>query len=139
MKLFLDTNVWIDLLAEHQPHYFPAATLFTFAEEGKCRIVVSSLSMVNSQFVCCERGKMPLSLWKLKVKSLSDLFEVCAIDSSDIYDSIQSDWTDYEDGVQYFAAKKSDCDVIVTRNPRDFIFSDMEVLTPDEAILKLNS
>lgn len=82
---------------------------------------------------------MPLSLWKLKVKSLSDLFEVCAIDSSDIYDSIQSDWTDYEDGVQYFAAKKSDCDVIVTRNPRDFIFSDMEVLTPDEAILKLNS
>lgn len=134
MKLFLDTNVLIDFMSERLPHYIEAATLFSFAIEQKCTIVVSALSMVTSNYICCERGKMPLSDWKMKVSTMKKFIEVCSVDSNDIFSSCDSDWCDYEDSVQFQVAKKSDCDAIVTRNTCDFSNSDISVLTPDEVI-----
>lgn len=134
MNIFLDTNVWIDFLAERHPHYISAAALFTLADEGLCRFVVSSLTMVNAHYVCCERGNMPLALWKQKVASLSDLVMVGSVGAEEIADASNSDWSDYEDSVQYFAAKRSGCQLIVTRNVKDFQRSDIRVLTPDQAI-----
>lgn len=135
MKLFLDTNVlMIDFMSERLPYYMEAATLFIFAIEQKCTIVVSSLSMVTSNYICCERGKMPLSDWKRKANAMKKFIEVCSVDSNDIFSSCDSDWFDYEDNVQFQVAKKSACDVIVTRNTDDFLDSDISVLTPDEVI-----
>lgn len=134
MKLFLDTNVLIDFMSERPPYYIGAATLFTFALEKKCTIVVSSLSMVTSNYICCEKGKMPLSDWKMKVNTMKKFIEVSSVDSNDIYSSCDYNWSDYEDSVQFHVAKKSACDVIVTRNTSDFSNSDVSVLTPDEVI-----
>ena len=134
MKLFLDANILIEFMSERLPHYLEAATIFTLAVEHKCTIAVSSLSMVTSNYICCDRCNMPLSDWKKKVNIMKSFVEVCPVDSEDIFFSCDSDWSDYEDNVQYEVAKRYACDVIVTRNPRDFIKSDIPVLTPDEVI-----
>ena len=39
---------------------------------------------------------------------------------------------DFEDALQYFCAMSNQCDVIVTRNKKDFQFSSIDVLTPEE-------
>ena len=134
MKIFLDANVLIDFMSERLPHYLEGATIFTLAVERKCSIAVSSLSMVTSNYICCDRCNMPLSDWKKKVNIMKSFVEVCPVDPEDIFLSCNSDWSDYEDNVQYEVAKRYSCDVIVTRNPRDFIKSDIPVLTPGEAI-----
>ena len=134
MKLFLDANVLIDFMSERLPHYLEAATIFTLAVEHKCTIAVSSLSMVTSNYICCERCNMPLADWKKKANIMKSFVEVCSVDSEDIFFSCDSDGRDYEDNVQYEVAKRYVCDVIVTRNPQDFAQSDIPVLTPDEVI-----
>ena len=134
MKLFLDANVLIDFMSAPLPHYLEAATIFTLAVEHKCTIAVSSLSMVTSNYICCERCNMPLADWKKKANIMKSFVEVCSVDSEDIFFSCDSDWRDYEDNVQYEVAKRYVCDVIVTRNPQDFAQSDIPVLTPDEVI-----
>ena len=134
MKLFLDANVLIDFMSERLPHYLEAATIFTLAVEHKCTIAVSSLSMVTSNYICCERCNMPLADWKKKANIMKSFVEVCSVDSEDIFFSCDSDWRDYEDNVQYEVAKRYVCDVIVTRNPQDFAQSDITVLPPDEVI-----
>ena len=134
MKLFLDANVLIDFMSERLPHYLEAATIFTLAVEHKCTIAVTSLSMVTSNYICCERCNMPLADWKKKANIMKSFVEVCSVDSEDIFFSCNSDWRDYEDNVQYEVAKRHVCDVIVTRNPQDFAQSDIPVLTPDEVI-----
>ena len=139
MKLFLDTNVLIDFMSERLPHYLEAATLFTLAVERKCTIAVSSLSMVTSNYICCDRGKMPLTDWKKKANTMKSFIEVCSVDSEDIFLSCGFDWSDYEDTVQYEVAKRHACDVIVTRNPRDFMKYDIPVLTPDEVIENIDN
>ena len=39
---------------------------------------------------------------------------------------------DFEDALQYFAAKQANADYIITRNKKDFGFSDIPVLEPGE-------
>ena len=64
---------------------------------------------------------------------------LCSVDSEDIFLFCGFDWSDYEDTVQYEVAKRHACDVIVTRNPRDFLKSDILVLTPDEVIENIDN
>ena len=50
MKLFLDTNILLDLLLEREG-YERCARLFQLQEEGKCTLAVSILTMVNVAYV----------------------------------------------------------------------------------------
>lgn len=137
MKIFLDTNVWIDFLGERHPFYQAAASLLSLADEGRCRLVVSSLTMVNANFVCFERGHMPLELWRRKVNALADLVEICNVSTEAVRKANVSEWKDYEDCVQYHAAKEAGCDIIVTRNCNDFALSDIEVCLPEQVLAQL--
>lgn len=40
-----------------------------------------------------------------------------------------------EDAVQYYAALQAKADYIISRNKKDFSFSEIEVLTPHEFLL----
>jgi predicted nucleic acid-binding protein len=41
---------------------------------------------------------------------------------------------DFEDGIEYYVAEKSKCDVIVTEDLDDFYFSNIEVLNSNSFI-----
>jgi len=43
---------------------------------------------------------------------------------------------DFEDGLEYYAAINSSCNVIVTENKKDFYFSEIEILNAEEFVLK---
>lgn len=76
---------------------------------------------------------MPHDVYKKKLDFLKTYVEIVSVDSSDIYNSLDSNWNDFEDGVQYFSAIKSNADCIVTRNAKDFGLSDIEVVTSVDA------
>lgn len=50
-RLFVDTNVMLDLLAHREPFYDSALRLFSLAYQGKCEIVVASLSYATCAYV----------------------------------------------------------------------------------------
>ena len=133
MKLFLDTNVLIDFILERPLFYQPAAMIVSLAAERKIDICVSALSVVTANFICIERCKMPLDVYRRKVDFLRNFIEVCSVDSSDINSSYEANWKDFEDGVQYFSARRSGVDYLVTRNVKDFEENDLKVITVDEA------
>ena len=129
MKLFLDTNVLIDFILERQPFYQAAAMIISYAEENKVQICVSSLSLVTTNFICIERCKMPIEIFRNKINFLRDFMEICSVDNTDIYDSL---WKDFEERVQYYSAKRTNADYIVTRNKKDFEENDIKAITLDE-------
>ncbi len=51
MKLFLGTNVLIDLIGKREPFFKEIAIIASFAENKKIRLVSSSLSFVNTVYV----------------------------------------------------------------------------------------
>lgn len=92
MKLFLDTNVLIDFILERPKFYLPAASIISYAVEGKVRICASSMSIVTTNFICVERCKMPLENYRKKMNFLRDFLQICSVDQSDVYQSYDNDW-----------------------------------------------
>lgn len=133
MKLFLDTNVLIDFILERPLFYQPAAMVISYAAERKIEVCVSALSVVTANFICVDRCKMPLDVYRRKMDFLRKVIEICSIDSSDINSSYDAKWKDFEDGVQYFSATRVKVDYLVTRNVKDFEESDTKVISTDQA------
>lgn len=130
MNLFLDTNVIIDFILVRDKFYVPAATLITDGFKELVDITVSSLTMVNARYICVHQQKLPKRDFDKNFDFLRKFMNISPIDSSDIYSSYDSGWDDFEDGVQYFSAKRAGCDYIVTRNEGDFALSDIPVVNP---------
>lgn len=139
MKLFLDTNVLIDFILQRGEYYDASASIVSYAQENKVEIVVSSLTIVNSRYICVERQKQPLEQYNAKYDFLINFMQVCSVDGSDTSNSYKSKWKDYEDGVQYFSAKRYGADYIVTRNKKDFDCDNSFLITPEEACELLES
>ena len=129
-KLFLDTNIVIDLLGEREPFYESAAKITSLADIGKVQIIVSALTYSTAYYL--------LSRYESNeaVKEKMRKFKVIA-ETSDLTDKIidkglTSKFSDYEDSLQYYCAVQAECNLIITRNGKDFKESEIPVLTAVE-------
>lgn len=130
MKLFLDTNVMLDLLGERDPFYISAAKIATLADKRSVQIIVSALSYATiSYFLIKYDG---LEKTKDKLRKFKVISEICELDDVIIEKGLNSDFSDFEDSLQYFSALRTDCDIIITRNGKDFKKSEIPVMSPDE-------
>ena len=50
-KIFVDTNVMVDLLAHREPFYESAKRLFSLADTDKCTIVIAALSFSTTAYL----------------------------------------------------------------------------------------
>jgi predicted nucleic acid-binding protein len=126
-KLLADTNIIIDLLAKRAEFYEPAAQLFSLADQKKVELYVCSVSIANAHYILnrqLNESKVREVLRKLKV-----LVNVISLDSKVLDLALNSDFKDFEDAIQYYAAMESDIDIIITRNLKDFKKSDIPVMT----------
>ena len=135
MKIFWDTNVLVDLLLVRRPFYESASTLLSLAEENNWDVIVSSLSIMNAYYICCERAKMSREMWEHKIIGFSSLASICCLDSDIILNSCSTGWGDFEDCVQHNCAILNQCEYIITRNTKDFRLSSIPVMEPDDFII----
>ena len=134
-RLFFDTNVVLDLLGEREPFYDSAAKITTLADKGEIELIVSALTYSTVYYLLSRFEDKEL------VKEKIRKFKVVA-GTSDLTDKIvdkglSSKFSDFEDSLQYYCAIKMDCNILVTRNGKDFKESEIPVLSPDEYLNSL--
>ncbi len=128
-KLFIDTNIIIDLLAKREPFYDEAAMLFTLADKRKVSLSVSALTFANTNYILLQSKKPEEA--KLILRKLKLLVQVLPLDEKIVGLSLNdNDFKDYEDALQYFTALENGVDVIITRNLKDFQKARLPVMTP---------
>jgi len=132
-RLFWDTNIMLDLFGERFPFYDPAAKIATLAEENKLSIVVSSLSYATVNYVLSKYESVERV--KDKLRKFRIISNISALDEENIDKALNSDFKDFEDALQYFCALKSKCDVLITRNGKDFKTAIIPIMTAEEYIL----
>ena len=135
-RLFLDTNIVIDLLGERVSFYDAAAKIATLADKGKIKIYVSALSYSTVFYVLSkfETG----SNIKEKLRKFKVVAETCDLSDKIINKGLTSNFPYLEDALQYHSAIKMDCTVIITRNEHDFKESEIPVMSPGEYLNILN-
>src|SRR6476469_6190764 len=129
-RLFLDTNMILDLLAQRDPFYLSIAKLATLADQKKLTLVASPLSFTTIDYVL--RKFESAELVSNKLRRFKIICEIGLIDEETIEKALNADFKDFEDAVQYFCALKADCAVIITRNSKDFKNSTLPIMTAEE-------
>ena len=125
--LFIDTNVLIDVLLERDD-YKSAARVLALSGQPGFVLSVSVLTMANVVYVLRKvlRGD---SLYD-RLNELSSIFRVQPVTSADYAAAVALRARDFEDSLQCFCARTACCDVIISRNVKDFTFSELPVLSP---------
>ena len=134
-KLFLDTNVVIDLLGERDPFYESAAKIATLADKGKIQIYISALTYSTVYYLLSRFEKDEVV--REKIRKFKVIAETSDLTDKIIDKGLASKFSDFEDSLQYYCALKVDCNLIITRNGKDFKESDIPVLTPYEYLKSL--
>lgn len=129
-KVFVDTDIALDLLSERNPHYLPAAELFSLADRKKIRIYVSPITFANLNYLLTRQySSLKARKELLKFKTL---VTVLANDDKTIELALASDFKDFEDGIQYFTAIENDMKILLTRNLKDYKAADIPVMTAEQ-------
>jgi predicted nucleic acid-binding protein len=134
-KLFLDTNIILDLLGEREPFYIPSAQLATLADQKKIKLIASPISFATVNYFLTKSEGM--SNAKEKLRKFKILCDIAAITESIVEKALHSEFNDFEDALQYFCALDSKCDIIITRNQKDFKHALLPVMSAEEYIKSL--
>ena len=134
MKLFLDTNVVVDSVKFREPYVRAIVPIFQMGQVGIHQLVISDLTFANVAYLT----KKGLSLfeWYNLLCELRSNVQIVPIGETSVNAALKLRSKDFEDALQYFSAKEADVDCIITRNKKDFNFSDIPVLDPIEFIAK---
>ena len=137
-KVFLDTNIIIDLIADRKPFSKYAIEIFRLSEEKKIEAFTSSHSIATTHYLLKKY---------LDEKSLREvLFNLLAfvtiipVDVDIIKKGLRSSHKDFEDSIQILCASSiENMDCIITRDLKHFKQSEIQVFSPDDFVLKYNS
>ena len=117
-KVFLDTNIVIDFLGEREGFYDAAAKVMTLADQKKITTYVSPTSISTIFYLLSkfENAKIALE----KIRKFKVLSSISIMDDDSVEKAMNSDFKDFEYALQYYSAIASKCDLIITRNEKDF-------------------
>lgn len=131
-KVFVDTDVCLDLLSGRKPFNKTAEIFFSLADNRKVKIYVSSLSFSNIDYVL--RSQYSSTHSRQLIGKFKTLVHVLSVDSKTIDLAIASDFNDFEDAIQYSCALENNLTTIITRNVKDYKKATIAILTPEAFI-----
>lgn len=128
-RIFIDTNIVLDLLEKREEFYEGAQELFTLGDQSEVKLFVSALTIANVHYLLFKHLRMEArkAISKFKV-----LVEVLPIDDKVLELSLASDFSDFEDAIQYYTAIEHGMEIIISRNKKDFKNIKLPVLTAKE-------
>jgi len=132
-KVFLDTNIIVDLIADRKPFSKYAIQIFQKAEANEIQLFTSSHSIATTHYLM----KKYIEEKELRdvLYNLLDYLTIIAVDVDILKKGLRSNHKDFEDSIQILCASSVEkMDYIVTRNTKDFKGSEIPAYNPDEII-----
>lgn len=129
-KVFVDTDIILDLLSNREPFYIYSAKLFSAADNNKIKLYVSSLSFANLNYILSKQYSTAQA--RKKLLKFKTLVTVLSVTDKVIELALSSDFNDFEDGMQYFTAIENNIKILLTRNLKDYKSAEISVLTAEQ-------
>ncbi len=130
MKLFIDTNVILDVLADREPFADESAAVLSLIERAEVTGFIAAHT-ATTVFYLLKKG-LGLKRAKSALMDLLKIVEVVPVDHDRLLQALAMNWEDFEDAVQAACAAKIDADYLITRNREDFSGAAAKVRSPAE-------
>jgi predicted nucleic acid-binding protein len=131
-KVFVDTDIVIDLLTKREPFYQSVAKVFSLAADKKIDLYISPVLISNLFYILRKvlgREEAINAIRKLRV-----LVRVVTIDEEIVDLVLSSKFKDIEDGFQYYGALQDKIGILLTRNTKDFVGKEIVIMNCEEFI-----
>jgi len=131
IKVFLDTNIILDIIEERQQFLLPSLNVFDLGVRGKIQLCATSLTFANCIYVARKNVGYENAITGLR--RLKQILKIVPMDDAQCLRALNSDMPDLEDMLQFEAAIAFGCDVIVTRDKnRHFPQNIIPILSPSD-------
>ncbi|MBS1524284.1 MAG: PIN domain-containing protein [Bacteroidetes bacterium] len=133
-KVFLDSDILLDALLKRPKFDLPALNLLALANQSDIIAITSSIAFMNVHYFLNKydrQRKMQL------LKTLRSIIRIMEIGEDEIDMAFNSNFSDFEDAVQYCCAVHARADVIITRNLEDYKHSNLPVMTAEQFLKTL--
>jgi len=132
-NVLLDTDVILDFFFDRSPFAEYASQVIGLCETNKIKGYVTPVIYSNVYYLLRQTSRHDKVIEKLK--QLLMITDILLIDKEVVSNALNSEFKDFEDSLQNFAAMKNgEIDVILTRNLKDFSKSAIGVMTPEAYI-----
>lgn len=129
-RIFIDTNIALDLLQAREPFVFEAIQIFALAEEGSIELCISTDALSTIFYIIEKDGSAAKA--REALSKLLDYVTLCALDESAVLAGMALGFNDIEDAFVCSVAQRSNAEVVVTRDQHDFEHSPVPVQAPVE-------
>lgn len=136
-SVLIDSDVILDSLFDRKPFADYATIILKMCETGKINGFLTPLIYSNVYYLLRQTAKHEKVIEKLK--QLLKITEVLLMDRKVIENALNSEFKDFEDGLQNYSAFNSgNIDLILTRNLKDYKNSELGVFTPETFLKSIN-
>lgn len=133
MRVLLDTNVVLDVLANREPFADEAAAVLQLVEARTIEGLLAAHTVTTLHFLLAKHlGKARA---RRILSDLLHLLRIVPVDEDRLRQALALDWTDFEDAVQASCADAAEAHYMVTRDKRGFRKSPVKVVTPGELLV----
>lgn len=137
-KVLIDTDVILDLFFDREPFSENAAKILALCEKKVIAGFVTPVIISNVYYLLSQKAKQEKVIEKLKI--LLSIIDILIIDKNSILTALNSDFKDFEDALQNYAAEQNgEINLIVTRNTKDYKKSELGVMNPEELLKFINA
>ena len=133
LKLFIDTNIIVDLLADRKPYSNSAYIIFREAKLNRWKLFTSSNSILTTFYILEKQVNAKEA--NKAIETILNRIEIQDLTKKDLMVALKSKTKDLEDASQIECANKSGrVNYIITRDKNGFSNSIIDVLNPNELI-----
>jgi predicted nucleic acid-binding protein len=135
-RAFIDTDVILDFMIAREPFAMDAARIFTLSEKKKISICTTGLVFSNAYYILRKLGPHKKVIEKLT--QLSRLVDIVGLSKVAVNRALESEFGDFEDALQHYAALSENVKIIITRNTKDYKHSELAVMSPDQYLKSMS-
>ena len=136
-NILIDTDVILDFFLDREPFSENAAKILSLCEKREITGFVTPVIVSNVYYLLSQKGKQEKVIKKLKI--LLSLLEILIIDKNSIMIALNSDFKDFEEALQNYAAvTNGEIDIIITRNTKDYRKSKLGIMNPEDFLKSIN-
>ena len=133
MRLMIDTNIFLDVLAEREPFFKDSKAVLDLCENKRVQGFLSASSATDI-FYLIRRQLHSVDLAYKALGSVLDIAKVLTVTNEDVLNAYLQRASDFEDCLLATCTKENQCDAIVTRNKKDFLSFWITLLSPEELL-----
>jgi predicted nucleic acid-binding protein len=136
MRIFVDANVLVSVLNKEYPLFTHTSRILSLADRKGFEVFTSPVCLAIAFYFAEKKYKSARA--KEKINLLCAHIRIAEAGKTAVQKALKNPAiSDFEDGLEYYAAVEHKCACIVTEDIGDFYFAEIEVMRSEEFLKSL--